>query len=70
MLAQIAEMEGYPVVSLPLTGDPAELIRAIVVQPGDVVCVSSLPPFALLHARKLSKSLREHFTEAKIIVGQ
>jgi len=48
MLAQIAEMEGYPVVSLPLTGDLAELIRAMVVQPGDVVCISSLPPFGLL----------------------
>jgi hypothetical protein len=36
---------------------------------GDVICISALPPFALLSARTLSKKLRERFPHLAIMVG-
>ena len=35
----------------------------------DIVCISALPPFALLHARDLYKRLRVHAPKAKVIIG-
>jgi hypothetical protein len=35
----------------------------------DIVCISALPPFALLHARDLYKRVRANVPNAKIIVG-
>jgi hypothetical protein len=72
MLAQIAERAGYPVVSLPVAASLSAAVNEIVgitPQAGDVVCISALPPFALLNARNLSKRLRSRFPELKILVG-
>jgi hypothetical protein len=72
MLAQVVEQAGYPVVSLPLTdpaSDAVKLIAEFSPQPGDVVCISALPPFALLNARTMSKRLRLRFPDLKIVVG-
>jgi len=41
----------------------------MVPQPGDVVCISALPPFALLNARSMAKRLRQKFPDLTIIVG-
>jgi hypothetical protein len=35
----------------------------------DIVCISALPPFALLHARDLYKRVRSNVQNVKIIVG-
>ena len=35
----------------------------------DIICVSALPPFALLSARSLTRKLREKYPEVPIIVG-
>jgi len=72
MLSQVLERAGYPVLCLPVAGsvpDAVELIAGIVPQSGDVVCISALPPFALLNARSMAKRLRQQFPELTIIVG-
>jgi len=72
MLSQVVERAGYPVVSLPVTdsaSDAVKLITEFSPQPGDVVCISALPPFALLNARTMSKRLRLRFPDLKIVVG-
>jgi len=72
MLSQVLERAGYPVVCLPVAGsvpDAVDLIAGMVPQPGDVVCISALPPFALLNARSMAKRLRQKFPDLTIIVG-
>ena len=72
MLAQVLERAGYPVVCLPVAGsvpDAVELIAGMAPQRGDVVCISALPPFALLNARSMAKRLRQQFPDLTIIVG-
>ena len=72
MFSQVVEWAGYPVVAFPVTdsvSDAVKQIDTILPQPGDVVCISALPPFALLNARSLSKQLRLRFPDLKIIVG-
>jgi predicted PurR-regulated permease PerM len=61
MLAQVLEQAGYPAIALPSAGATMD--------PGDVVCICAVPPFALLHARTLSKQLRARFPDVKILVG-
>ena len=34
----------------------------------DLVCISALPPFALLHVRSLTKQLRRSFPKLRIVV--
>jgi predicted PurR-regulated permease PerM len=72
MLSQVLERAGFPVICLPVTDSVADAVTAvagILPEPGDLVCVSALPPFALLKARTLSKQLHARFPELKIIVG-
>jgi predicted PurR-regulated permease PerM/CheY-like chemotaxis protein len=66
MLAQVLEQSGYPTVSV---SDSSQILEEISGQPGDIVCICALPPFAVLHARTLSKRLRRRLPEVKIIVG-
>ena len=58
MLAQLCEIEGYATISFSVVQSPLELLEKLSPQAGDVVCISALPPFALMNARTLSKNLR------------
>jgi hypothetical protein len=72
MLSQMAERAGYPVICLPVSDSVSmtlDQLAGIVPQPGDVLCVCALPPFALLKARSLSKQVHLRFPELKILVG-
>jgi predicted PurR-regulated permease PerM len=69
MLAQLVEQAGHPTISLPLAGSTLEIFEVLESYAGDVVCVCALPPFALLHARTLSKQLRSRFPDMKILIG-
>lgn len=72
MLSQVVERAGYPVVCLPVTdsiSDAMATMAGILPQRGDIVCISALPPFALLKARSMSKQLHNSFPDLKIIVG-
>jgi hypothetical protein len=72
MLSQIVQREGYPVVCVPVTdsiSDSMAELAGILPQPGDIVVISALPPFALLKARTMSKQLHAQFPDVKVIVG-
>lgn len=69
MLAQILEKAGYPVLSFSVSDNPADIMKTVSPEMGDIVCISALPPFAMLSARTLSKRLRSQFPMLKIIVG-
>lgn len=69
MLAQVLEQSGCRAISLLATDLPLAVREEISNHPGDIVCICALPPFAVLHARTLSKHLRSRFPELKMVVG-
>jgi hypothetical protein len=69
MLFQIVEQAGYLCTYLPAFESAIEICELLSGDPDDIVCICALPPFALLHARTLSKRLRTRFPELKVIVG-
>ena len=68
MLAQLLEKSGLRASCVPLQRSSEMIARAMLARP-DVVCISALPPFALVHARALYNKLRAQSPEMKIIVG-
>lgn len=69
MLAQLLEGTGCIVRSVPVTVLVGEMVDLVEQQPFDVVCISSTPPAAVMHARYLSKRIRGRFPDAKLVVG-
>jgi predicted PurR-regulated permease PerM len=69
MLAQLLEFAGYSTVLLPVPNSPGDVLDLLSRQECDIVCISALPPFALLNARALTKRLRRSFPELRIVVG-
>jgi len=69
MLAQLLEGAGYATVSFPVTTSPMDVLEHLSVEESDIVCISALPPFALMNARSLSKRLRASFPKLRIVVG-
>jgi predicted PurR-regulated permease PerM len=68
MLAQLLERAGYQAQAIPIA-TTAEMIAQAKEAAPDIVCISALPPFALLHARDLYKRVRSNVPNAKLIVG-
>jgi len=69
MLVHVLTLAAVPAIGLSLSEAHGEALRHLPLQNGDILCVSALPPFALLGARRLSKELRERFPHVAIIVG-
>jgi predicted PurR-regulated permease PerM len=69
MLAQALQAIDVPAICLTFQQPNSETFQHLSLVPGDVVCISALPPFALLSARTLSKRLREQYPHLSIIVG-
>lgn len=69
MLAQILGQAGYAVVSFPAIDSSAAALLDFSEQEGDVVCISAVPPFALLKARSLSEKVRLRLRAPRIVVG-
>ena len=69
LLAQLLEQKGFVTVSFPIAGPaPNEMLAAIEAGRNDVVCISSLPPYAFAPARALCKQIRERFPKLKVVV--
>lgn len=68
MLAQLLERAGYNAQSIPI-GTTSEMLAQLGELTPDIVCISALPPFALLHARDLYKRVRAYTPNARIIIG-
>ena len=69
MFAQLVNQDGFPALAFPVTDSPAQLIEGLGLLPGDVICISSVPPLALSHARKLTQEVRAALPEVAILVG-
>jgi methanogenic corrinoid protein MtbC1 len=68
MLAKLLERAGYQAQAVSI-GTTAEMLAQVKEAAPDIICISALPPFALLHARDLYKRVRSNVPNAKIIVG-
>jgi predicted PurR-regulated permease PerM len=69
MLAQLLEKKGFFAMSLPIVGpSPNEILATVEAGRNDVVCISSLPPYAFAPARALCKQIRERFPKLKVVV--
>jgi hypothetical protein len=69
MLAQVLDQKGFATMSFPLAGSsPNELLALIEAGRSDVVCISSLPPYAFAPARAMCKQIRERFPKLKVVV--
>jgi predicted PurR-regulated permease PerM len=69
MIAQVAERAGFPALAFPFVDSPADLIEGLAPQPGDMVCISSIPPLALTHARRMAEQIREAFPQIPLVIG-
>jgi predicted PurR-regulated permease PerM len=69
MLAQVLGQKGFATLSFPLLGSSLnECIESIGPAPGEVVCISALPPYAFAPARAMCKQIRERFPKLKVVV--
>jgi predicted PurR-regulated permease PerM len=69
MLAQLSTQAGFPTLSFPYLEEPEQLLEGLAPQACDVVCVSSVPPLALTHARKAGEAIHAMFPEVTLLVG-
>ncbi len=69
MCAHFLTREGFPAITFPVSDSPGELIQNLGGGPGDVVCISAVPPFSAGNARKVSRSIQEHGAAPRIIAG-
>jgi predicted PurR-regulated permease PerM len=68
MLAQLLERAGYQAQAAPM-GTVAELIAEVKEFSPEIIYISALPPFALLHARDLYRKVRVAAPTIRVIVG-
>jgi len=69
MLAQLLERTGFATVSFPFGGQsPNDWLTLIEAGRSDVVCISSLPPYAFAPARAMCQQIRERFPKLKVVV--
>jgi hypothetical protein len=68
MLSQILEHKGFATPSFPLGSSLLECLASMGSSPGDVVCISALPPYAFAPARAMCKQMREALPKLKVEV--
>ena len=70
MLAQLLEQAGHAALCLPVAhASLLEMLTLLQTKPDDVICISSLPPYAFSSARAMCKLVRERFPKPKLVVG-
>jgi len=69
MLAQLLELGGCTVHAVSVTALVSEMVELVEQHKADVVCISSTPPAAVMHARYLCKRLRGRIPEPNLVVG-
>jgi predicted PurR-regulated permease PerM len=70
MLAQLLEQAGHAALCLPVAhASLLEMLALLETRPDDVICISSLPPYAFSPARAMCKLVRERFPKPKVVVG-
>ena len=69
MLAQLLEQSNRASISFPLGAEMQPMIDLIKPTQADLVCISSVPPFAFTSARNLCGQLRAQFPKTRILIG-
>jgi predicted PurR-regulated permease PerM len=69
MLAQLLEHHGCVAVAFPAGQSLLEMVALAEPAAGDVLCISSVPPFAFSEARTLCRQLRVRFPRTTIMAG-
>jgi predicted PurR-regulated permease PerM len=69
MLAHLLEQRGDAALSFPFGPGVNDMIALLDPGPDDVICISTLPPYALAPARKMCKQVRARFPKVEVIVG-
>jgi predicted PurR-regulated permease PerM len=69
MFAQLLEQCGHKTLLLPSLALSPEILARLAEEPGTIICISAVPPFAFAHARNLALRLRKTLPENRIMVG-
>jgi predicted PurR-regulated permease PerM len=70
MLAQLLEQAGHAALCLPVAhASLLEMLALLETRQDDVICISSLPPYAFSPARAMCKLIRERFPKPRLVVG-
>ncbi len=69
IMAQLMDLPGCRVEAAPFASSSGELIDLVRKLKPRVVCISALPPAAVMHARTLCKRLRGRVPAGNLVVG-
>ena len=69
MLAQLLESEGACAKVISAETLAAEIVDEVEQQNADAVCISAMPPLAVMHSRYLCKRLAMRFPDLNVVVG-
>ena len=69
LFAKVLRSEGIQAKFISVMALASEMVEQIERYKPDAVCISSLPPSALTHARYLSKRIRARFPDIPLLVG-
>jgi hypothetical protein len=69
MLAQLLEQCGHKTLLLPSMALSHEILSRLAEEPGTILCISAVPPFAFAHARTLAIRLRQSVPGNRILIG-
>ncbi|QNI35073.1 AI-2E family transporter [Alloacidobacterium dinghuense] len=69
MLAQLLEQRGHKTMLLPASALTLEIVDRLKEEPGTMICISALPPFAFVHARNLCQRVRDYLPDNRILIG-
>ncbi len=69
MLVQLLRQQNFEAENVSAQLATGEIVEAVAQGDSDAICISVVPPSTLIHARYLTRKLRERLPEAKIIVG-
>jgi methylmalonyl-CoA mutase cobalamin-binding subunit len=69
LFAKVLRSEGIQAAFISVMALASEMVEQVERHRPDVVCISSLPPSALTHARYLSKRIRARFPDLPLLVG-
>lgn len=69
MLSRLLERSGFMVIALPVCDSVPEMLDFAQLESTDIVCISSVLPFAFSGARELSQQIRARFPHIKMVAG-
>jgi len=69
MFAQLLDQRGHKTMVLAAEALSPEIMTRLAEDPGTILCISAVPPFAFAQARRLAQTLRENLPQNPLIVG-